>query len=326
MDLSSPPFTVQVLEPDYHEKHIKRSETSLLPATSRVQDDIVIPQSDTEFLERELLVKRLNDIHDLLWICGRPMPPRPLHHQRLLSRDIVICEDVALHMVWWRNRIFLKPLPPYLLDPDFWKAHIGITADTQHIDAYRGNLDACARGFLFSYTALIAYRSDFRIAKECGLLPDAISWEGWKALAAQFLENHRYDRVNPRYWYGELRLSRLNKIYSFRKGFLFRGYSRVASHSVYGDLLRDNFSVLAGILGYVVVALSAMQVGLSVERLEGNKAFQDTSYGLTVFSLIVPLIAAGFIFLFVLVMFVSNWRATKAYEKRRLKAIGVDHF
>ncbi|KAM0425794.1 hypothetical protein ACHAPT_009045 [Fusarium lateritium] len=326
--MPSPPFTLQVLETGYpdEKRSARQSDAILLPATCRVEDDIIVPQSDTDFLERELLVNRLNDIHDFLWICGRPMPPRPLHHQRLLSRDIVICEDIDLHMVWWRNRIFLKPIPAYLLDPDFWRTHISITADPQNITAYRGNLDACARGFLFSYTALIAYRSDYRIAKECGLLPDSVTWESWKALAAQFLENHRYDRVNPRYWYGELRLSRLNKIYSFRKGFLFRGYSRVASHTVYGDLLRDNFSVLAGILGYVVVALSAMQVGLSVDKLQSNDAFQSTSYGLTVFSLIAPLIAAVLIFLFVLVMFISNWRATKAYEKRRFKAIGVDHF
>ncbi|KAF4981041.1 hypothetical protein FZEAL_3093 [Fusarium zealandicum] len=328
MAIPSPPFTVRILQRDFLDNNQgqKLDFGLLLPATSRTSDDIVVPQSDPEFLERELLVKRLNDVQQWLWICGRPMPPRPLHHQRLISREIVISEAVELHMVWWRTRIFLKPLPAYLLDPHFWRAHITSTVDAEHPEAYRDSLDACARGLLFSYTALIAYKSDFRIAQECGLLPGEVTWEGWKALTAEFLENHRYDCVNPRYWYGELRLSRLNKIYCFRKGFLLRGYSRVASHTVYGDLLRDNFSVLAGVLGYVVVALTAMQVGLGVDKLYESEAFQSTSYGLTVFTLIVPLIAAVFIFIFVLVMITSNWRATKAYERRRFKKMQVEPF
>ncbi|RYP49044.1 hypothetical protein DL769_011136 [Monosporascus sp. CRB-8-3] len=325
--MSSLPFTLRILEQDpLDPTSNSKLDSSLLPATSRISDDIVIPQSDPEFLDRELLVQRLNDIQEWLWICGRPMPPRPLHHQRLLSRDIIISEHVELHLVWWRNRIFIKPLPSYLLDPGFWRANIIDTGDTENQDMCSGNLEACARGFLFSYTALIAYKSDFRIAKESGLLPEEVTWEGWKALTADFLEHHRYDQVNRRYLYGELRLSRLNKIYCFRKGYILRGYSRVASHTFYGDLLRDNFSVLAAILGYVVVALAAMQVGLGVDRLYENQAFQNMTYGFTVFSLIAPLAAGVFITLFVLIMFVSNWKATKAYERARFKKMQVEAF
>ena len=319
-----PPFTVRILERDFFgttSSSVKEDFTNLLPASARFNDDIVTPTSDPNFLERELSVSRLTDVQEYLWMCGRLMPPRQLHHQRLISRDIAITEQAELHMVWWRNRIFLKPMPKYLLDPSFWAANI---SDTAHLDdATQGNLDASARGFLFSYTALIAYKSDFRIAKEYGLLPEEVTWEGWKAFAAEVLENHRYDRVNPRYWYGELRLSRLNKIYAFRKGYLLRGYSRVASHTVYGDLIRDNFSVLAGILAYVVIALTAMQVGLSVDGLVEEQAFQNASYFLTVFALIVPLIGAMFIFLLVFVMIVSNWRVTKTFESRRLKKMKV---
>ncbi|KAF4490393.1 glycosyltransferase family 28 domain containing protein [Fusarium agapanthi] len=317
-----PPFTVRVLQKDFLGDDLESKDefNSLLPASNRFNDDIVVPASDPNFLERELSVSRLNDVQEWLWACGRPMPPRPLHHQRLISREIVISELSELHMIWWRNRIFLKPIPAYLLDPDFWVSNI---SDTAHLDVAEGNIDASARGFLFSYAALIAYKSDFRIAKEHGLLPEEVTWEGWKALTAEILDNHRYDRVNPRYWYGELRLSRLNKVYALRKGYLLRGYSRVASHTVYGDLIRDNFSVLAGILGYVVIALTAMQVGLGVDRLVENQAFQDVSYGLTVFTLIVPLIGALFIFFFIFIMIVSNWRVTKAFESRRLKKMKV---
>ncbi|KAH7171196.1 hypothetical protein EDB81DRAFT_636134 [Dactylonectria macrodidyma] len=328
MTMSAPPFTVRVLhQGSQNNNFASRADPGLLlPATSRLKDDIVTPQSDPEFLEKDLLVDRLNDVHGWLWLCGRPMPPRPLHHQRLVSRNIFITEAVDLHLVWWRDRIFIKPLPPYLLDLDFWNNTIIRTADTQHQDTFPRNLEACARGFLFSYTALIAYKSDFRIAKELGLLPEEVTWEGWKALTAEFLDRHRYDQVNPRYWYGELRLGRLNKIYRFRMGYLLRGYSKVASHAFYGDLLRDHFSVLAAILGYVVVALSAMQVGQGVDKLYEDDAFQSVTYGFTVFSLLAPLIGAVFIVFAVLIMFVSNWRATKVYEMRRFKKMQVEPF
>ncbi|KAF4463660.1 glycosyltransferase family 28 domain-containing [Fusarium albosuccineum] len=314
------PFTVKILDKDLPKNEDDRCN-SLLPASRRTKrDHIIAPQPTSDFLEKELLVKRLNAIQDWLWLCGRPMPPRPLHHQRLLSREIIISEDVELHLIWWEKRIFLKPLPPYLLDPDFWQTYIVGTAD---IDASMGHLDSCARGFLFSYMALISYESDFRIAKDCGLLPGAVTWTGWKTLSAQFLASHRYDRINARYWYGELRLSRLNKVYRLRKGRILRGYSRAASHTFYGDLLRDNFAILAGFLGYVVIALTAMQVGLGVERLQESEAFQNTSYGFTIFSLVAPLVGAVLIFLIVLAMFVSNWRATKSFEKRRFVEMGV---
>ncbi|KAI4858955.1 hypothetical protein F4820DRAFT_193497 [Hypoxylon rubiginosum] len=49
------------------------------------------------------------------------MPLRPLHHQLLLDRDVVIAEQMDLHLVWTPGRIFLKPLPPFLLEPRFWR-------------------------------------------------------------------------------------------------------------------------------------------------------------------------------------------------------------
>ncbi|KAI1377215.1 hypothetical protein F4677DRAFT_415632 [Hypoxylon crocopeplum] len=315
MDISSLPFTARVLErravdqtPDF---------SALLPASHRTKNDhIIVPQLQSDFLARELLVERLNGIQDWLWICGRPMPPRPLHHQALIAREITITENPELHLVWSKNRIFLKPIPLYLLEPDFWSAQI--INDRKLAD--------CARGFLYSYTALIAYESDFRMAKEKGLLPSNITWGAWKNLAKEILQNHCYASINPRYWYGELRLSRLNKIYRLRKGFILRGYSKVAAHTVYVDLIRDNFAALATILGYVVIVLTAMQVGLGVERLQEDEAFQNASYGFTVFSIIAPLVAGMGIVIVVLAMFISNWIITKSYEKGRFREMGVEPF
>ncbi|KAF9882374.1 hypothetical protein CkaCkLH20_00410 [Colletotrichum karsti] len=341
MDGPSVPFTVRVLNDgvDLAATSAKTSPpgafSDLLPATTRAQnDDITVPQAENvDFLDRELLVRRLNDVQDLLWLCGRPMPPRPLHYQVLTSRDIHVTENPELHLVWAKNRIFVKPIPRWLLDPDFWAAHLLVTTTAnvchdgnRHQPDPRKDLAPCALGFLFTYTALIAYESDFRIAVEKGLVPHQVSWDRWRALSAQIVQNHCYASVNPRYWYGELRLSRLNKIYRFRLGHLLRGYSKVASYAVYEDLLRDNFGTLAAALGYVVIVLTAMQVGLGTDRLMGDESFQNASYGFTVFSILAPLIAGFGIIFFVVIMVVSNWIVTKVYERKRFREMGVEPF
>ena len=101
-----PPFTVRILQKDFVSDGLESKDefNSLLPASNRFNDDIVVPTSDPNFLERELSVSRLNDVQEWLWACGRPMPPRPLHHQRLISREIVISELSELHMIWWSKR------------------------------------------------------------------------------------------------------------------------------------------------------------------------------------------------------------------------------
>ncbi|EFQ28329.1 uncharacterized protein GLRG_03473 [Colletotrichum graminicola M1.001] len=328
---SSVPFTVRVLENDSKPAGPVRQPREfghLMPATSRARHDhIVVAQAeDIEFLERELLVKRLNDIQDLLWICGRPMPPRPLHYQALTSREIQVTENPELHLVWAKNRIFVKPIPRWLLSPYFWADHLAVDAADQQRHPRKQQLFACALGFLFTYTALIAYESDYQIAYDKGLIPKEVTWYDWKALSAQIVRNHCYASVNPRYWYGELRLSRLNKIYRVRLGYVLRGFSKVASHAVYEDLLQDNFATLAAILGYVVIVLTAMQVGLATDKLVGDSSFQNVSYGFTVFSILAPLVACFVIFGVVVAMVVSSWMVTKVYERKRFQEMGVEPF
>lgn len=92
-----------------------------------------------------------------LWAAGRPMPPRLLHHQLLLSREISV-------------------IPRFLLESRFWTDHLSCTqaccCPKAEIDS-RGSaqecgqrLWKCALGFLFSYAALIAHESDFYLPLE----------------------------------------------------------------------------------------------------------------------------------------------------------------
>lgn len=310
----------------------------LLPATWRTREDnIVVAQPAPDFLRRELVAERLEDMHRWLWLAGRPMPPRPLHHQLVLGREVVVSEKIELHLVWtYQNRLFLKPLPRYLLDAGFWPVHLLADVDTRPRDHGRDERTprlsvtaaaaaAAARGLLFSYTALVAYESDFRIARDKGLLPAELTWGDWQALSAEYLAGHSYASVSPRYWFGELRLSRLNKMAAWgRYGAFLRGYSRVASTSNYRDWISQHSAVLTTVVGYVVVVLTAMQVGLGTEHLQASGSFQDVSYGFTVFSMISPLIIGVLGLGFLLAMALSNWAATNSYRARRFKEMGIE--
>lgn len=319
---SCPPFGVRLLGNTRNVPH-----ESLLPAATRTStDDIRIPTvtlGDLGFLSKELLVDRLNDVHGFLWMAGRPMPARHLGHQILLSREVVVVENMDLHLVWKAKRIFIKPLPRYLLEEEFWEQHlIPCSQDDAMVGAQRQRIAQCARGLLLSYCALLSYESDFNLARTLGLLPNDVQWEQWRTWVAQVIANCPYESVNQRFWYGELRLGRLNTIYRWRKGYLLRGYSTVGSPSVYSEFLTQNFAALAVVLGYIVVALTAMQVGLATNHLQQSTAFQGASWVFTMISILAPLAAAALVLTCFLVVFIANWVATTLYERERSKTVG----
>ena len=117
---SSIPFRIDVGLEKASSPRYRVSYDDLLPATSRTSnDDIESPTVSIPFLQKELGVMRLNEMHKWLWFVGRPMPPRPLHYQVAVGRNIVIHERMDLHLVWDQHRIFLKPIPRYLLHSEF---------------------------------------------------------------------------------------------------------------------------------------------------------------------------------------------------------------
>ena len=306
------------------------------------------------WIEKELNLQRLHSIMKRMWIVGRPMPPRPLHHQLLLSRDILLTEQMDMHLVWTTGRIFLKPIPRFLLEPYIWRSTLasrepcscfkehndpksittnnqGASAsttgpesdtksDTKSINQCNGGLRTCALGFLFSYAALIAHESDFQIAKEKHLLPEQVTWSAWVALVKQLDTENIYDKIDERFKYGELRLSRLNKIYRLtRWPLLLKPY--MSHWHQYGSFFQDNFTWLASTTVYIVVVLTAMQVGLAADRLKYDRSFQSASYGFTVFSILGPLVAAVLITVAFLVLFVHNWIATSRFRKKRSSGV-----
>ncbi|KAK4118112.1 hypothetical protein N657DRAFT_638280 [Parathielavia appendiculata] len=128
-------------------------------------------------------------------------------------------------------------------------------------------------GFLYTYACLVSSESDFYVANEKRLLPcmendRPLEWADWKILARELL------RISAS--------TRINIIHRFTSLPLFNQYLR-GRHN-YGSLFRDNLTWLTTATVFVAPVLTAMQVGLVMERLQGNAAFQQASYGFAIFA------------------------------------------
>lgn len=324
---TGPAEPLLVAEEPAHDAYVNTC-LHLLPASYRTRDSILqVPDTSDEFLRSELGVDRLNAIHPWLWVAGRPMPPRALHHQNLLGREVVVTERMDMHLIWSKARIFIKPLPRFLLEPRFWAEHLSCKDGCKCSSASRDDAgcsakceDAqhrrCALGFLLSYAALVSHEIDFSIAKDSHLLPNEVSWIQWKDLVKEILEyNNVYHHVNHRFMYGELRLNRFNAIHRLTGRALFRGYQ--SEYSQYSSFFQDNFTLLASVLAYIVVVLAAMQVGLATKALGNDEAFQAVSYGFTVFAMVASLAAVMTLFAVFLSLFTYNLVQTLSYVKTR---------
>ncbi|PVH96488.1 hypothetical protein DM02DRAFT_644742 [Periconia macrospinosa] len=304
----------------------------LLPATFRdkhyeihvVRDEDALP-----FLEMDLDVARLNRVHKWMWLVGLPGSPRALHYQILKKRNIVLTEQMDLHLVWSPSRILIKPLPRYLLSPHFWRTNL-----CPHPHLYR-----VALGFLLSWIALVERESDFKLAVILGLLPAEMTWPDWLVLAREVMLRPAPSRtrsneartiaaivdnkeiVNNRFLYGELRVGRLNWIYRFRLGYL-RGY--LSSCTTYRSFLQENVNSLIAIFAYATIVLSAMQVGLGTSYLSESKAFDLASSVFTLFSIFAPLVAVtGIVCVLVVFILYNLGHTIRRQVRRRLQRDGV---
>ncbi|CAM1500532.1 Fc.00g096940.m01.CDS01 [Cosmosporella sp. VM-42] len=309
-----------------------RQLLSLMPASYVTEDDYLTPISfDVNSLKVDLDVEELNEIFSYLHFAGQPVPPDALHHQLLLNRDIFITEEMAVHLVWTTGRIFLKPIPRFLLEPRAWAEHLSCKEDcicsqyshsgSQGKPQYceRRKLHRCALGFLFSYTSLIRHESDFLIAKEKHLLPEEVEWPAWRIFVEELDTESIYPKIDRRFLYGELKLSRLDKITAFARRPYLRRYAGLdRNRGVY----RKNWTWLASATVFIAVILTAMQVGLATKGLGDNSTFQSASYGFTVFSIVAPLAAAVInILVFGFASLHGNWWVGARYTRKRLHAL-----
>lgn len=147
------------------------------------------------------------------------------------------------------------------MDPwtNVFEANSSIFIGSRILDAIhrrRKHLHVC--GWLLALIRrLDSVRERFHIAKEKHLIPYYVTWEAWIQFVDQFLRLGDLERVNKRYHYGALRLSRLNKV-CWLQGRI-HGYR--FPYQTYGEMLSMNMAPIGAATVYIAVVLTAMQVG-----------------------------------------------------------------
>lgn len=247
-------------------------------------------------LRQELSTPALDTLAPHLWLVATQSSSHidPLHEQVLRGRDIVITENPELHLIWTNDRIFIKPVPRYMLSYAFWTTHLTPGASSHEISTQCETpskaLIRAALGYMRTYYHLIQHESDFHIAKQSQLLPfdsGDVSMESFHQFIAGFGEVQD-NEVSPRYSsYGTLRLSRLN---IWAKVFLgrFQFYQLNRQNSEY---FARFYAPVLFLFGILTVVLSAMQVGLQANDAgEGGKgkwaALQSVSLWFSVATLL----------------------------------------
>lgn len=262
------------------------------------------------YLEADLNIAGLNKIHKHLWLAGLPQCARPLHHQLVIDRKIMLTERADLHLLWRDDRLYLKPLPDYLLSYGVWEGTLLKDRD----------LRENAKGFLLSYLWLIRQKSDFIIAQRENLVSNALTWEHWTTFSIAIFPNivsNSLEDISPRYLYGELRLGRVNLIYRLcRKTRNLKTFIRghFYGYRTYSSFIGQNFAWVLTVIIYITIVLTAMQVGLATSELQSSRLFNQVSYGFTVFSIVAPL--GVVLVLFLVLLFLILFNLDHAIKKR----------
>ncbi|KAJ5171762.1 hypothetical protein N7492_004355 [Penicillium capsulatum] len=234
----------------------------------------------------EFQTDRLNKLAPYLFLVAKQDSTHisSLTHQVVRGRRIIITEDPGLHLVWVDDRVFVKPLPRYLLSWAFWKQYV-LSSTSPIPENERKKLIPVALGFLRSYSYLIQHRSDYRLATrdEHRLLPARISYPAFIRFTRSL--NISDESVCPRYHFGELRLSRLNRWAPVFLGMFT--YHKVEGQ--YGSHFARFYGPLLFIFAVYSVLLSAMQVVLGVQSFTPSDAswaaFARVARGFAIFTL-----------------------------------------
>ena len=118
------------------------------------------------------------------------------------GRSSVLTPRADMHMVFHGKKLYIKPLPEFLLCHTIWTDYLCQDAE----------LYGSAFGLLYSYIALICTKYDFRIAKSNEVIPEEVTWHQWSLLSAE-LERTRRPTLTPmhlHYTYSKLHLAQLN--------------------------------------------------------------------------------------------------------------------
>ncbi|KAF2799765.1 hypothetical protein K505DRAFT_294150 [Melanomma pulvis-pyrius CBS 109.77] len=214
-----------------------------------------------DFLVREFCHHYVDSVASRLWWMSKQDEKNisPLHRQTVKGRQIILAEDPKLHLVWINDRIYIKPLPEFLLSYTFWETYLGagMYGNWQHRDRVR----KAALGYLRTWRYLVLHESDLRIAINLGLIPEPVSWVQFCDFTSAF-DRIAQDDVHERYAYGEIRLTRLNLYAPVTIGKQY--FQRVRYQ--YSEYFAHLYGPLLFFFGILSIILSGMQVALAGDQ------------------------------------------------------------
>lgn len=230
------------------------------------------------YLLQELQTPVLNELYPHLWLIARKSSDHidALHVQRVKCRTIIVVEDAKLHLIWYDATIYVKPIPPLLLNHNFWANHLvpqpntanGNTTGVRPLPINPTTLTEpalSALGFMRTYFHLIKHESDFLLAQESRLLPQNIDYLPLKHLLNTF-EFLPPEAVSPRYHFGQLRHTNLNwAVRLFQPASLGSrpSWTYHQRHWQMTQVIRNVGAPLLAVFAIISLALSAMQVVLA---------------------------------------------------------------
>jgi hypothetical protein len=287
----------------------------------------------------ELDTPVLNEIHQYLHLVASPSFDNidALHEQRIRHRTVVPAEDPGLHLVWSYDTVFVKPIPPFLLNFTTWRqfllppfqekpenSYLGSSSPTRRRSYPVTSLSAhckAALGFLRTYAILVRHESDFIVAQRANLVPREISYSQFQYFIKPFLSIPA-SAVTPRYHYGQIRIKRLNWAVRLLQPRSMQARSWLAIRLYYqdpysqsGDYVRSWGPALVFAFAVMSLTLSAMQVVLQALGQDTWPAFVKASWGFSVAAMVF-LAAVGTVF-FVLVSIMLLMQFKRAKQKKK---------
>ncbi|KAH7139812.1 hypothetical protein B0J13DRAFT_558518 [Dactylonectria estremocensis] len=269
------------------------------PAVSLAPDEIYT------HLTHELDTPLLDELHANLWLVGKRSGDHidTLHTQRVKGRTVVPTEDPRLHLIWDRNKVYIKPVPIFLLNYDVWSTYLLSNEPKPYAKSHKDSLKSTtasfdcstAVGFMRSYSFLVSHPLDLAIAQELYLIPHHIDWVQWSGFICHF-RHIRDENVARRYHYGQLRLSRLNWVVRIvRPRHAHSVWFYELPHWSISEFVAKYTLPLAFIFATISLALSSMQVALSVPAdalwfKESSDRLQGMYRAFWVFSIVVLLL------------------------------------
>lgn len=105
-----------------HDHSFSNPKPRLPPFSSSV-GNISHSKTHCEDALNSLRVHRLNNI-SLLWLAGRPqrdpLKKSTLHMITARGLELVVYERADMHLLWKDKSIYVKPLPSFLLNYEYW--------------------------------------------------------------------------------------------------------------------------------------------------------------------------------------------------------------